>query len=73
MTTNNVRIKQEFIYNFADCIADYKYSLAENILYLADRIKRNTLDQEVLKIVQNYENKLTQESVNGDDIEESFD
>ena len=70
---NDIRIKQEFVYNFADCIADYKYTLAENILYLSDRIKRSTLNQDILKIVQNYKKKLIQESVNGDDVEEEFD
>lgn len=68
---NDIRIKQEFIYNFADCIADYKYTLAENILYIADRIKMKTLDQDILKIVQNYKKKLIQESVAGE--EEYFD
>lgn len=68
---NDIRIKQEFIYNFADCIADYKYTLAENILYIADRIKMKTLDQDILKIVQNYKKKLVQESVAGE--EEYFD
>lgn len=66
---NNNRIVQEFIYNFADCIVDYRYTLAENILYIADRITRRTLNQEVLKLTQNYKRKLIEES---DDVEELF-
>ena len=69
---NDIRIKKEFIFNFADCISDFLYSLAQNILYIADRINRDSKDQDVLKIAQMYKSKLYDESVNGDDKEELF-
>ncbi len=70
---NNIRVKQEFIYNFADCVADYLYSLAENILYLADRINRKSNDQEILKITQTYKKKLMEESIDGKHEEDFFE